>query len=93
VLQPFLLELACSKSGSRTLDTLWHTGSVKQKSVIAEQLVKSEGKVRGDKFGRFAWRNYALDAYVHRRPQWQQIQSGEIKKRRMFGEIIEGEGV
>ncbi len=46
------VELACSKSGSRVLDTLWGVATLKQKQSVAQELVKHEHRLRGDHFGR-----------------------------------------
>lgn len=51
--------------------------------------VPSESKLRSDQFARHVWAKFALSHFVHRRAHWQEIQTGESKKRKLFSELLE----
>ena len=55
---------------------------------MATELCKQEARIRGDRFGHHAWRNCALTNFQLRREEWKQVQSGNMRKRKMFEEII-----
>ena len=80
--------LACSRNGSRTIDSIWAVAPLKQKVAIATELSKQESRIRGDRFGHHVWRNCALTNFQFRCSEWKQVQSGNIRKRKMFEEII-----
>lgn len=50
--------------------------------------VCSENQLRSDQFARHVWAKFALYHFIHRRANWQEIQSGEIKKRKLFSDIL-----
>lgn len=87
-------EIACSKNGSRTVDSLWSLASLKIKTVMAEELAKNEAKLQGDRFGKFVHRNCAIHLFMNRRSDWKSVQMGELKKRKLFQDILDetGEG-
>jgi hypothetical protein len=59
---------------------------------MAEDLSKHETKLTGDKFGSFVHRNCGLHHFMYRRKDWQEMQTGEIKKRKLFQDIIGDNG-
>ncbi|XP_030631098.1 nucleolar protein 9 [Chanos chanos] len=83
------VQLACSKYGSRLLEAIWNSAPVSQRQNIAQELVPSETQLRSDQFARHVWAKFALAHFVRRRAQWQEIQSGESKKRKMFSDILD----
>lgn len=52
-------------------------------------LVGCENQLRSDQFARHVWAKFALSHFAHRRPHWQEIQTGESKKRNLFSDILE----
>ncbi|CAL1580134.1 unnamed protein product [Knipowitschia caucasica] len=88
-LQGQYVPMACSRSGSRTLEAIWNSASVTHRQSIAEELVPSENQLRSDQFARHVWAKFALSHFSHRRTHWLEIQSGESKKRKMFSDILE----
>ncbi|XP_033839045.1 nucleolar protein 9 [Periophthalmus magnuspinnatus] len=81
--------MACSRSGSRALEAIWNSASVTHRQCIAEELAPSESQLRSDQFARHIWAKFALSHFIHRRAHWQEIQTGESKKRKMFSDILE----
>lgn len=51
--------------------------------------VPSESKLRSDQFARHVWAKFGLSHFVHRRAHWQEIQTGESKKRKLFSDLLE----
>ncbi|XP_026229360.1 nucleolar protein 9 [Anabas testudineus] len=83
------VQMACSRLGSRLLEAVWNSASISQRQSIAQELVPSEGQLRSDQFARHVWAKFALSHFVQRRAHWQEIQTGESKKRKMFSDILE----
>ncbi|XP_043990346.1 nucleolar protein 9 [Gambusia affinis] len=83
------VQMACSRLGSRVLEAAWNSASVSQRQGIAQELVPSESKLRSDQFARHVWAKFGLSHFVHRRAHWQEIQTGESKKRKLFSDLLE----
>ncbi|KAM6918824.1 nucleolar protein 9 isoform 2-T2 [Xenentodon cancila] len=83
------VQMACSRLGSRVLEAVWNSASVSQRQSIAQELVPSESQLRSDQFARHVWAKFALSHFVHRRAHWQEIQTGESKKRKLFSDILD----
>lgn len=83
------VQMACSKLGSRVLEAIWKSASVSHRQSIAQELVPSENQLRSDQFARHVWAKFALSHFIHRRAHWQEIQTGESKKRKLFSDIFE----
>ncbi|XP_033960411.1 nucleolar protein 9 [Pseudochaenichthys georgianus] len=81
--------MACSRLGSRVLEAIWNSASVTHRHNMAQELVSCESRLRSDQFARHVWAKFALSHYIHRRGHWQEIQSGESKKRKLFSDILE----
>ena len=82
------MSIACNKNGSRTMDSLWGIALMKNKFLMVEELAKHEAQLRGDRFGFFIHRNFAVFNFIHRRKEWKDIQTSNMKKRRLFEDII-----
>ncbi|XP_068196989.1 nucleolar protein 9 [Antennarius striatus] len=83
------VQMACSRLGSRVLEAIWSGASVSHRQNIAQELVGSETRLRADQFARHVWAKFALSHFLHRKSHWQEIQSGESKKKKMFSDILE----
>ncbi|TKS80301.1 Nucleolar protein 9 [Collichthys lucidus] len=83
------VQMACSRLGSRVLEAIWNSASVNHRQSIAQELVGSESQLRSDQFARHVWAKFALSHFIHRRSHWQEIQTGESKKRKLFSDILE----
>nr|XP_019968834.1 PREDICTED: nucleolar protein 9 [Paralichthys olivaceus]XP_019968840.1 PREDICTED: nucleolar protein 9 [Paralichthys olivaceus]XP_019968848.1 PREDICTED: nucleolar protein 9 [Paralichthys olivaceus] len=83
------VQMACSRLGSRVLEAIWNSASVSQRQSIAQELVPSENQLRSNQFARHVWAKFALSHFVHRRAHWQEIQTGQSKKRKLFSDILE----
>lgn len=83
------VQMACSRLGSRVLEAVWNSASVSQRQSIAQELVAGETQLRSDQFARHTWAKFALSHFINRRAQWQEIQTGQSKKRKMFDDILD----
>ncbi|CAB1317230.1 unnamed protein product [Coregonus sp. 'balchen'] len=83
------VQMACSRYGSRVLEAVWNSATVPQRQSIAKELVTCETQLRSGQFARHVWAKFALTHFVKRRAQWQEVQTGESKKRKLFSDILE----
>ncbi|KAM4552347.1 nucleolar protein 9 [Odontesthes bonariensis] len=83
------VQMACSRLGSRVLEAVWNCASVSQRQNIAQELVPSESQLRSNQFARHVWAKFALSHFVQRRAHWQEIQTGESKKRKLFSDFLQ----
>ncbi|KAM3865551.1 nucleolar protein 9 [Diretmus argenteus] len=88
-LEGLYVQMACSRLGSRVLEAVWNCASVNQRQSIAQELVPSESQLRSDQYARHIWAKFALSHFLNRRAHWQEIQTGESKKRKLFSDILE----
>ncbi|XP_028988450.1 nucleolar protein 9 [Betta splendens] len=88
-LEGLYVRMACSRLGSRVLEAIWSSASISQRQSIAQELAPSESQLRSDQFARHVWAKFALSHFIHRRANWQEIQSGESKKRKLFSDFLE----
>ncbi|XP_053739529.1 nucleolar protein 9 isoform X1 [Synchiropus splendidus] len=83
------VKMACSRLGSRVLEAVWNSATLSQRQSIAQELVPSVNQLRSDQFARHVCAKFALSHFIHRRAHWQEIQTGESKKRKLFSDILE----
>uniref|UniRef100_H3AQ14 NOP9 nucleolar protein n=1 Tax=Latimeria chalumnae TaxID=7897 RepID=H3AQ14_LATCH len=83
------VKMACNKHGSRVLDQIWNAATIGVKQNIAEELTARESELRSDPFGHHIVRNFALAHFLKRRQDWEEHQAAEIKRRKMFADILE----
>ncbi|XP_034559509.1 nucleolar protein 9 isoform X2 [Notolabrus celidotus] len=83
------VQMACSRLGSRVLEAIWNSATVSHRQSIAQELVQNENQLRSDQFARHVWAKFALTHFIHRKAHWQEIQTGESKKRKLFSDILE----
>lgn len=69
---------------------MWKNINITQKITIATELGKHEAKIRGDRFGFYVHKNLGLFQFVHRKREWEEAQSANIKKRKLFQDILGG---
>ncbi|KAL5020883.1 hypothetical protein ScPMuIL_000038 [Solemya velum] len=86
--QGLLVDVACTKNGSRTVETMWKSLKTKQKIIVAEDLAKQEEKLRSDKFGHFVYYNFGIGHFKHRRKDWMESQGASQRKRKLFEDIL-----
>nr|KAG5704498.1 hypothetical protein BaRGS_003809 [Batillaria attramentaria] len=92
-LKGLLMEVACTKNGSRCLESIWKSLNVKQRTRIAEELAESEARLRSDRFGHFLHHNLAIPQFVQRRQLWLEQQGAQSKRKRMMAELLHGKEV
>ncbi len=56
---------------------------------VSSLSVPSEGQLRSDQFARHVWAKFGLTNFMKRRADWQEAQTGESKKRKMFSDILQ----
>ena len=65
-----LVNLACSKHGSRSIDAIWKKASVKLRENLASRLAQSESKLNSDQYGKFVSVNLGLSMFKRSKEQW-----------------------
>ena len=88
-----MVDMACNRNGSRTLETIWRSASMNQKVAIATELGKQEDKIRSDQFGRFAHKKFGIYLFLKRRNDWKGSQVHDERKRKLFQDIIGDQGM
>jgi nucleolar protein 9 len=65
-------ELALDPSASRVIDAIWDgtAGLAFIRERIAEELAENESALRESFVGRAVWRNWRMDLYKRKRPDW-----------------------
>ena len=66
----YLVNLACSKHGSRSIDAIWNKSSPKLRENLASRLAPSESKLNSDQFGKFVSVNLGLSIFKRSKEQW-----------------------
>jgi hypothetical protein len=87
-----MLEVACSKYGSRCLESVWRHLSVPQRTLVAKELSTSE-RIKGDTYGHFLYYNFGLMTFVRQRQQWLQAQGVQTKKQRALKQLLVDKGI
>ena len=85
--QGLMVEVACSKNGSRCLESVWKNLTTGQRTRIAEELSATE-RLRGDKFGHFLFYNFALGKFLNQRSQWLHIQGAQSKRKKALAHLL-----
>ena len=83
-----LVQLACSKHGSRSVDALWHKSSPKTKETIAAELAGKESVLNADHFGKFVSTTCVLSLFRRSREEWRQMLARETKKKDIFADFL-----
>jgi len=81
--------LAVSKHGSRVFDIVWKWANVKNKSLIANELLIDEAKLNNSSFGRPIIYNISLGSYRRDKEEWMKAQNQNNKIEKLFANIIE----
>ncbi|CAK3964884.1 PLP-dependent transferase [Lecanosticta acicola] len=65
-------DMALDKSASHVVDCIWEGthGLAFIRERIAEELAENEAALRESAYGRAVWRNWKMDIYKRRRPEW-----------------------
>ena len=82
------VSLACSKHGSRSLDTLWKHSSMKSKHTMVEDLMYKVDVLNSNKFGSFIVKNWFVPEYKRSKADWQKLVEKEDKIAESFSAII-----
>lgn len=85
----FFTDLSCDKNGSRGIEKMWQNSNLQIRTTIAEELSKHGDRLQGDRFGKFVWRSCALYHFKNRPAEWRNVQSGDLKKRQLFKDILD----
>ncbi|KAK5172907.1 Glutamate decarboxylase 2 [Saxophila tyrrhenica] len=72
-------EMALDRSASYVVDCMWEGthGLAFIRERIAEELAEMEGQLRESSYGRAVWKNWKMDLYKRKRPDW--IRQSKIK--------------
>lgn len=58
--QKCFTDMACSKHGSRVLESLWKVASIKAKTQICDELVTDEFKLKANPFGKIIFNKFQV---------------------------------
>lgn len=83
-----LAQMACSKSGSRSLDAMWAAMNVAQRQQVLAELAPKEAVLNGNQYGKIVASKYQLALYKHRPESWAEHQGATNKKRKLFEDIL-----
>jgi len=83
-----LAGMACSKHGSRSIDTLWKFSSIKMKAVMAESMSYKIDVLNSNKFGKFVSQNLMLSVFKRSKEDWKNLIEKKDNVKNMFSEII-----
>ena len=87
-LQENLVNLACSKHGSRSIDAIWNRGSPKLKEILAAKLAPNEAKLNSDRYGKFIALNLNLSVFKRARDQWTASFDKKKKAKELFSDFL-----
>eukprot|EP00090_Calanus_glacialis_P000011 TRINITY_DN10009_c0_g1_i1.p1 TRINITY_DN10009_c0_g1~~TRINITY_DN10009_c0_g1_i1.p1 ORF type:complete len:640 (-),score=274.16 TRINITY_DN10009_c0_g1_i1:25-1944(-) len=82
------VSLACSKHGSRTVDTLWKHSSMKHRQAMVEDLATKVDVLSSNRFGKFVAQNCFVAIYKRSKEDWRNLVEKGDKIGDMFTEII-----
>ena len=82
------VSLACSKHGSRSLDTLWKHSSIKCKQIMVDDLTYKLDILNSNKFGSFIVKNWFVAEFKRNKSDWQKLVEKEDKIADAFTDII-----
>merc|ERR1712029_1192979 len=88
LLNEHLVNLACSKHGSRSIDAIWNKGSPKLRENLASRLIHSESKLNSDQYGKFVSGNLNLSVFKRSKEQWLASFDKEKKTKELFSDFI-----
>ena len=88
LLQGHFGRLGMDKYGSHWLELGWkEVADLKLKEIIAGEILSKEFEFRDSMYGKFLWRNFKLDLFKRRRPEWMELEKGVDKKKELFKEF------
>ncbi|RNA19736.1 nucleolar 9 [Brachionus plicatilis] len=82
------VNISRNKSGSFVMETLWSVGTLKQRLMIVDELKMCEQQLKNDQYAKFLVNKVGLNFYKRKPDEWKQIQTNELKKKRLFSDII-----
>ena len=83
MLEERLVDLACSKYGSRVFDCIWRQLDQGWKERYINDLSREESVLKSDFYGKFVVKNCNLDLYKRRKSEWLKFQTKPGLKHRM----------
>lgn len=87
-IQNSFASLALSKHGSRVFDILWGAASVKNRTLIATELLEQEAKLSASPYGRPIIFTLSLNTFRHKRDEWIKAQTTSEKAKKIFADIL-----
>merc|ERR1739845_145968 len=83
-----LVNLACSKHGSRSIDAIWKKASVKLRENLASRMAQSESKLNSDQYGKFVSVNLGLSMFKRSKEQWIASFDKQKKTKELFSDFL-----
>ena len=80
------VQFACSKYGSRVLDSIWKEVDQAWRTKFINEIAKNEFDLKRDFYGKFILRNCKLELYKRKRSDWEKlVQWNVVKSQRNTG--------
>jgi len=92
VFQGSLVQVACHKNGSRSLESMWKSVNLKLRTSIARELSQHSDRLKSDMIGRHIERKFALRHFNTRNSDWTTLQKSDNKKRALFTDVLAATG-
>ena len=88
-LQGYFVKLSKEKHGSRVVDCCWKHTELKDKQLIADELLKAEKELADNYYGKFVLRNCNIDYYKKKGDLAEGSFNSKEKVKKMFSDIID----
>jgi len=82
------VSLACSKHGSRSVDTLWKYINIKLRQAMVEDLASKVDILSSNRFGKFIAQNCFVAVFKRSKEDWRNLVEKGVKIEDMFTDII-----
>eukprot|EP00123_Amoebidium_parasiticum_P019017 comp24333_c1_seq1/m.46036 comp24333_c1_seq1/g.46036 ORF comp24333_c1_seq1/g.46036 comp24333_c1_seq1/m.46036 type:complete len:737 (-) comp24333_c1_seq1:628-2838(-) len=83
------VKLAVDKNGSHTVDACWARSDLKNKELIADELLAKEDELKDSFYGRKVMFNCHFEHIKRKRDTWKDKEAANEKKKAMFADILQ----
>jgi len=87
-LSGYFVNLACNKYGSRVIDNILNSVSIKVKHKIMDEFCSKEQALQNNKNGYFLSKNVGLYHYKYRYEEWKEQEEAKERKRKTFSDLV-----
>lgn len=88
LLKDELVNMACSKHGSRSVDALWARANPRSRELMAVAMAGQLSRLNGDQYGKFVASSLNLATFKRSKEAWKSSFEQKAKTKRMFSDFI-----